>query len=58
MVISRAWDEPLKLWDLETGESLEEFGTQDPGTSYPPAAAFPPTEPWLCATVGSSQIAF
>ena len=57
MVFSRAWNEPLKLWDLETGESLGEFGIQDPTTRYPPAAAFHPTEPWLYATVGNSQIA-
>jgi hypothetical protein len=57
MLFSRAWDEPVRLWDLETGESLGEFGALDPANKYPPAAAFHPTEPWLYASVGDSQIA-
>jgi serine/threonine protein kinase/DNA-binding SARP family transcriptional activator/WD40 repeat protein len=56
-VFSRAWDEPVKLWDLETGEKLGEFGTVDPDSGTPPAAAFHPTEPWLYAARGSDQIA-
>ena len=57
MLFSRAWDEPVRLWDLETGESLGEFGALDPANKYPPAAAFHPTKPWLYASVGDSQIA-
>ena len=56
-VFSRAWDEPVKLWDVDTGELLGEFGTQDPAANLPPAAAFHPTEPWLYVTVGDSQVA-
>jgi len=57
MIFSRAWDEPVKLWDADTGELLGEFGTQDPAANLPPAAAFHPTEPWLYVTVGDSQVA-
>ena len=57
MVFSRAWDELVKLWDVETGEALGEFGVLDPANRYPPAAAFHPTKPWLFAAVGDSQIA-
>ena len=56
-IFSRAWGEPVKLWDLETGEALGEFGVMDHANQYPPAAAFHPTEPWLYATVGEGEIA-
>ena len=55
MAFSRAWDDPVKLWDLATGEQLGEFGKPD--SEYPPAAAFHPTEPWLYVTVGNSRVA-
>ena len=57
MAFSRNWDDPVKLWDLESGEALGEFGVDDPEFDYPPAAAFHPTEPWLYATVGEGKIA-
>jgi WD40 repeat protein len=57
MAFSRNWGDPVKLWNLATGEALGEFGIKDPDFDYPPAAAFHPTEPWLYATVGDGQIA-
>jgi WD40 repeat protein len=57
MAFSQAWDEPVKLWNLETGENLGEFGTIDPESADPPAAAFHPTEPWLYATRSRDEIA-
>lgn len=57
MAFTRAWDEPIKLWDLESGESLGEFGTNDPESAYPPRLP-----PFILpnhgyATVGDSRIA-
>jgi len=42
MFFSTSWDEPGRVWDLETGDPIGEFGT-----SERTALAFHPTEPWL-----------
>jgi WD40 repeat protein len=42
MVASSAWDEPAKLWDLNDGRLLGQFGDEQPT-----AVAFHPTEPRL-----------
>lgn len=49
--MSRANDEPLKLWDLETGEKLGEFVTTDPTVG-----AFHPTEPLLYVPLSGDEI--
>ena len=43
-----AWDEPLKLWDIETGQPLGEFGTGGFNTAH--QADFHPTLPYLLVT--------
>jgi WD40 repeat protein len=50
-IFSRSHDEPLKVWDLETGEKLGEFG----GTERM-GAAFHPTKPWLYVALPDDQI--
>ncbi|MDH3499659.1 MAG: hypothetical protein OEM97_06025, partial [Acidimicrobiia bacterium] len=40
---------PAKLWDLETGRPLGEFGTTERT-----AIAFHPTEPWLYTAEGDT----
>ena len=50
-IFSRSHDEPLKVWDLETGEKLGEFGATDRM-----GAAFHPTKPWLYVALPDDQI--
>ena len=46
MVASGSWNEPLRLWDLATGQLVGEFGGEPEGrTTHSPA--FHPTEPIL-----------
>ena len=47
MVASSAFDEPVSLWDLETGRALGEFGT-----AARAAMAFDPVHPWLYVSAG------
>ena len=49
--LSRALDEPLELWHLETGEKLGEFGTTDEMVG-----AFHPTEPLLYVPLPGGEI--
>ncbi len=49
MVASSSWDEPAKLWDLETGDPRGEFGT-----TARTAVAFHPTEPRLYIAEGDT----
>jgi serine/threonine protein kinase/DNA-binding SARP family transcriptional activator/WD40 repeat protein len=51
MVLSRAHDEPLKVWDTDSGQQLGEFGTTDRMTG-----AFHPTEPLLYVPLPGNQI--
>ena len=46
IVASASSDEPVKLWDIETSESLSEFAT----TTNNVAVAFDPIHPWLYVT--------
>ncbi|MDH3293611.1 MAG: WD40 repeat domain-containing protein, partial [Acidimicrobiia bacterium] len=43
LLATNAWDEPAKLWRLDTGEPVGEFG----GTIEVRTIAFHPTEPWV-----------
>ena len=43
LLATNAWDEPAKLWWLDTGEPVGEFG----GTTEVRTIAFHPTEPWV-----------
>ena len=47
LVASGALDEAAKLWDLETGQALGEFGT-----TAQKAIAFDPVHPWLYVSEG------
>jgi DNA-binding SARP family transcriptional activator/WD40 repeat protein/serine/threonine protein kinase len=49
--LSRAHDEPLKSWDMETGEKLGEFGTTDELVG-----AVHPTEPLLYVPLPGGEI--
>ncbi len=51
MILSRAQDEPVKLWDLDTGEKLGEFDTD--GFRF---GAFHPTEPLLYIALPDDRI--
>ena len=51
MILSRAQDEPVKLWDLDTGEKLGEFATD--GFRF---GAFHPTEPLLYLALPGDRI--
>jgi WD40 repeat protein len=44
-VATFGWDEPLRLWDLETGAPRGEFGSGTP--DRPPLGDFHPTLPYL-----------
>jgi WD40 repeat protein len=54
LILTVAQGEPAKVWDLETGALVGEFGTPAEGDFV--AAAFHPTEPTLYAEVGADQI--
>ncbi|MDH3299279.1 MAG: winged helix-turn-helix domain-containing protein [Acidimicrobiia bacterium] len=43
LIVTNAWDEPAKLWELETGRKVAEFG----GTGQITSVAFHPTEPHI-----------
>jgi WD40 repeat protein len=49
-----AFDEPLKLWDLESGQSLGEFGPG--GFGNPHLGDFHPTLPHLLVTTPPNQV--
>jgi hypothetical protein len=54
LILTVARGEPAKVWDLETGALVGEFGTPVEGDFV--AAAFHPTEPRVYAEVGAYQI--
>ncbi len=43
LLATNAWDEPAKVWRLDTGEPVGEFG----GTTEIRTITFHPTEPWV-----------
>jgi WD40 repeat protein len=49
-----AWDEPLKLWDIETGQLVGEFGSGGFSTAH--LADFHPTLPYLLVTTPPDQV--
>ena len=51
-----AWDEPLRLWDLETGRSLGAFGSGRFAQRALHIADFHPTEPHLLVTTPPDQV--
>ena len=48
MAVTSSTGEPLRLWDLNTGRLLGEFGADLEGSDH--FADFHPTEPWLLVT--------
>ena len=49
-----AFDEPLKLWDLESGQSLGEFGSG--GFDDPHLGGFHPTLAYLMVTTPPNEV--
>ena len=55
MVLTSAWSEPLKLWDLKTGESLGQFGGVLEGRAAH-GGDFHPTLPRIVVTTPPGQV--
>lgn len=54
MAATGSWDEPFKLWDLQTGELIAEFGGAIEGRLHD--GGFHPIEPWLLVTTPPNEV--
>jgi WD40 repeat protein len=54
MAATASWDEPLKVWNLQTGELLGEFGGTVQGQLHD--GGFHPTQPWLLVSTPSNEV--
>ena len=54
MAATSAWDEPLKLWDIDAGQLLGEFGSGS--LDGPHLGDFHPTLPYLLVTTPPDQV--
>ena len=55
MAATSSLGEPLKLWDLTSGQLIDEFGG-DPGQSGHHYGDFHPTEPWLLVVSPPNEV--